>query len=116
LIGAFVHLWSSDRRVIRRLHALATLDPQMAKGLQAREAWRRQGLQVLLSRVRERYGHPVAAKFAAAVVVVHMLTSFETFDHVASQTRSSREVGDTVKRLALAAVVLYVAEVGEEAA
>ena len=115
-IDAFVHLWSSDRRVIRRLHALAALDSQMAKGLQSREAWRRQGLQVLLSRVRERYGHPVAGKFTAAVEVVHMLTSFETFDHLAGQTRSPREVGDTVKRLALAAVVLYGAEVGEEAA
>lgn len=40
-IGALVDFWSSDPIAIRRLHAMAALDSEIAKGLAARETRRR---------------------------------------------------------------------------
>jgi len=112
-IGIFIRFWSSDRVVIRRLRALSALDPEIAGALQAREVRRRQALQTILARVKEQYGHPTARKLQEAVDILHMLTSFESFDHLTGATRKVNEVGDTVMRLALATVVLYGAPIGE---
>lgn len=106
-IGIFIRFWSSDRLAIRRLHALSALDPEIAVAVEAREELRRQGLQVIVAQVKDRYGHPAARKSAEAVDVLQMLTSFETFDHLAGTSRKPNEVGDTVMRLAIATVVLY---------
>ncbi|MGH9498703.1 MAG: TetR/AcrR family transcriptional regulator [Terriglobales bacterium] len=109
-VDVFIRLWSSDRAVIRRVHALAALDPTLAQSVQTRNARRRQELETILKRVRSRYGHPGFSKFTEAVEIVYMLTSFETFDQLAGATRKPGEVSDTIKRLALAAVVLHGAE------
>jgi AcrR family transcriptional regulator len=109
-IDVFIRLWSSDRVVIRRVHALAALDPALAQSVQTHHARRRHELEVILKRVRGQYGHPGFSKFSEALEIVYMLTSFETFDHLAGATRRPNDVGDAVKRLALAAVVLHGAE------
>ena len=44
-ILVFMRFWASDRGVIRRLHALGMIDPEMGKGLQARNERRRQGVR-----------------------------------------------------------------------
>jgi AcrR family transcriptional regulator len=109
-IDVFIRVWSSDRVVIRRVHALAALDPALAQSVQARNARRRHELETILKRVRGQYGHPGFSKFSEALEIVYMLTSFETFDHLAGTSRRANDVGDAVKRLALAAVVLHGAE------
>lgn len=109
-IDVFIRVWGSDRVVIRRVHALAALDTALAQSVQARNARRRQELETILKRVRGRYGHPGFTKFSEAVEIVYMLTSFETFDQLAGATRRAGDVADTIKRLALAAVVLHGAE------
>ena len=111
-IGTWVRVWNSDRVVFRQLHAAAALDPEIAQRLQAREARRKQDLQVILARVREQYGHPSHGKLPQAVEIVHMHTSFEAFDRLAGTSRRPREVADTVRRLALAAIVLYGGDLG----
>src|SRR5205807_3910390 len=40
-IAVFGHFWTSDRRMIRRLHGVAALDPEVELGLRAREERRR---------------------------------------------------------------------------
>ena len=51
-MGVFAGFWASDRNVIRRLHALAGIDPEVARGLHARNERRRNGLKGIV----ERYG------------------------------------------------------------
>lgn len=109
-IDVFIRVWSSDRLAIRRVHALAAIDPTLAQSVQTRNARRRHELEAILKRVRGRYGHPGFSKFSEAVEIVYMLTSFETFDQLAGATRKASDVADTIKRLALAAVVLHGAE------
>jgi AcrR family transcriptional regulator len=111
LIDVFIRVWSADRVVIRRVHALAALDPALAQSVQTRSARRRHELEVILKRVRGQYGHPGFSKFSEALEIVYMLTSFETFDHLAAATRGPGEVADAIKRMALATVVLHGAEI-----
>jgi AcrR family transcriptional regulator len=105
LIAAFARFWTTDRLVMRRLHGLAALDPEVARGKQARDERRRQAVQVLLTRLQPESGQPSAA-FAESVAVLHMLTSFEAFDALAGSGQTPDAVVPTVQRLARAALGL----------
>jgi AcrR family transcriptional regulator len=74
LIGAFARFWGTDRLVMRRLRALAALDPDVATVIAARDERRRLALRTLLQR-RDDIVDP-----AHALRVAHLLTSFETYD------------------------------------
>ena len=111
-IDVFIQVWSAERMVIRRIHALAALDSALAQSVQTHNARRRHELEAILKRVRGQYGHPGFSKFTEALEIVYMLTSFEAFDHLAGATRKPNDVADAVKRLALAAVVLHGADLG----
>jgi AcrR family transcriptional regulator len=104
-IAAFGRFWAADRLVLRRLRALAVLDPDF-EGVRARDEWRREGVQVLLGRLAEQYGRPTAESRAEAADVLHTLTSFETFDTLAGPSRSPEEMVPLVQRLARAALGL----------
>jgi AcrR family transcriptional regulator len=95
-IDTFCGFWASDRRVLRRLRALAALDADLAAPLYARDERRRAGLQVLLRR-RAQQGPD-------ALDILHTLTSFETFDALATDQRSPHEVAAMVLRVARAVV------------
>jgi AcrR family transcriptional regulator len=74
LVTAFARFWGADRLVMRRLRALAALDPDVAAVIAARDDRRRHALKTLLDR-RHDLAHP-----AHALPVAHTLTSFETYD------------------------------------
>jgi AcrR family transcriptional regulator len=105
-VAAFAGFWAAERLVLRRLRSLAALDPELAQGVRARDARRRAGLELLAGRLADRYGHPPPGALAEAVVVLHMLTSFETFDALAGPDRSPQDVAPVVHRLAVAALGL----------
>jgi AcrR family transcriptional regulator len=106
LIAAFARFWTADRIVMRRLHGMAALDPEVARGKQARDERRRQALQALLGRLQAESGRPAASAFADAVAVLHMLTSFEAFDALAGPGQTPEAVAPIVQRLARAALGL----------
>ncbi len=60
VIAAFSRFWSSDRLIIRRLHGLAVLDPEIEGGERARNERRRDALRVAIGRVAEEHGRPAA--------------------------------------------------------
>jgi AcrR family transcriptional regulator len=105
-VAAFGRFWAAERLVLRRLRSLAALDPELAAGVRARDARRRKGLELLAGRLADRYGHPPPEALGEAVVVLHMLTSFETFDALAGPNRSPQDVAPLVHRLAVAALGL----------
>ncbi len=51
LIEVFARFWAADRVVMRRLRALAALDPEVHAVITARDERRRRGLEILISRV-----------------------------------------------------------------
>lgn len=119
LIGAFAAFWNSDRIVLRRARALVALDPEMADSIRARDERRREHLRKIVERLfaekqqkgqekgRETGTGTMPADALPSVVdVLHMLTSFETFDALLTDERSVEEVTRLVRHLAATALDL----------
>ena len=99
-ITAFAGFWGADRVVMRRLRALAALDPDVGAVISARDQRRHEGLAVLVSRLPDRTG-PAAEQ---TVRMLYALTSFETFDALAGPDRDLADALPLVTRLAEAAL------------
>ena len=95
-IPAFAGFWTADRVVMRRLRALAALDPDVGIVIAARDQRRREGLTVLVGRLPAVTG-PTAGQ---AVQMLYALTSFETFDTLAGPDRDFADALPAVTRLA----------------
>jgi AcrR family transcriptional regulator len=103
-IAAFARFWASDRLVMRRLRALAALDPDVATVIEARDERNRTGLQILVDRIAKQSNATSPIDAATVVQVVHTLTSFETFDSLAGPTQEPTDVVPLVVELAEAAL------------
>jgi AcrR family transcriptional regulator len=99
LIEIFARFWSSDRVVLRRLRAMAALDPELDQVLRERSEGLRQGLRVIVSRLPARGAH-----LADTVDLLFALSSFENFDVLAGPNRTPEEVAPLVKQAAAAIV------------
>ena len=101
-ITAFAGFWGADRVVMRRLRALAALDPDVAAVISARDQRRRDGLTVLVSRrpAVTGPGREPGAQLEQLVRMLYALTSFETFDALAGPGRDLAEAVPLVIRLA----------------
>jgi AcrR family transcriptional regulator len=99
-VAAFGHFWTTDRIVIRRLHAMVTLDSEMAKANAARQERRREGLRVIIGRLKKKHRLESKLSLDEIIEIAHTLTAFETFDALAGK-RSPEEVVPTVQRLIL---------------
>ena len=98
----FSHFWDVDRLVMRRLRALAALDPDFEHVIRTRDEWRRRGVRTIAERLVLSSGEALDK----TVDILLTLSSFETFDTLAGPTRSMEEVAPLVYRLAHAALKL----------
>ena len=96
-VTLFGRFWAADRPAMRRLRALALLDPDVGAVISARDQRRRDGLAVLVGRlgVTSQDGD-------RAVRVLTVLTSFETFDGIAGPGQEITAAVPDVVRLARA--------------
>ena len=94
-VAVFGRFWAADRIVMRRLRALAALDPEVETVIAARDARRRTGLTMLAGRVD---GGPDIVR------VLYTLTSFETYDTLAGPDEDLTAVSPLVADLALTAL------------
>jgi AcrR family transcriptional regulator len=102
LVTAFARFWGVDRLVMRRLRALAALDPVVATVINARDERRRLAIKTLLDR-RTDVANP-----AQALRVTHMLTSFETYDALLRPRQRAAEAVPTLLQLISRAIQLPV--------
>ncbi len=105
-IEIFGRFWDADRLVMRRLRALAALDPDFEQVIRTRDEWRRKGVRAIAQRMVEKQMPSLGETFDETVDALFTLTSFETFDTLAGTTRSLEQVAPTVQRLARAAIGL----------
>lgn len=91
-IAIFCRFWDSDRTVIRRLRAHSVLDPALAAV--GRDPWRRQGLDNIVGRL--------ALATPERLDALQVLTSFETYDALATEDRSRERVAALIQWLARA--------------
>jgi AcrR family transcriptional regulator len=105
LVSIFVGFWSSDPVTIRRLRAIAVLDPEIAEGIHARDARRRHIAREILKRMaaagRKTFTED---QLSATANVLSMLTSFETYNALARAEHTQEDIIAIVARLARLAV------------
>jgi AcrR family transcriptional regulator len=96
-VAAFCGFWASDRVALRRIRALAAVDPEIEQGVRARDQRRLDGLRVIVGRVSTQ--HRIARPIGEAVDILHALTSFEMFDALAGTRRKTGEVSGLILQL-----------------
>ena len=105
LVSIFVVFWASDPVTLRRLRAMAVLDPEIAKGIQARDVRRAHIAGQILKRMvtagRKKF---TEQQLHAASTVLSLLTGFATYDALASAGHSQKETIAIIARLARCAV------------
>lgn len=99
-VTAFARFWGSDRLVLRRLRALAALDPDFEQVVRARDERRRRGVTALVQRLAAQLGLLTPEDIGKAIDELYTITSFETFDTLAGPSRTIDEVTPDVRRLA----------------
>jgi AcrR family transcriptional regulator len=103
-VRAFGHFWDADRPAMRRLRALAALDPEVRSVISARDSRRRMGVTVLAGRLAERGDKTNQTAPEDLARALYVLTSFETFDALADPGTALTDVIDDVIRLTEAVV------------
>lgn len=103
LIAVFCGFWASDRVAIRRLRSWGGLRPAGA-GSDAleRDARRRRALESVVRRIAQRHGKPGKRYVKDAVDLLQVLTSFESYDVLARESRDERSVARLIDRTARA--------------
>lgn len=96
LVEVFCRLWQQERALLRRLNALAALDPEIDRALRERGEWRHEALAGLLGRFE-------GARRADEVIdVLHALTSFAVYDLLAVPKRPQAQIVAILQRAARA--------------
>jgi AcrR family transcriptional regulator len=99
LIEAFAHFWHSERTIIRRLRGAMATDVDFETEIRSRDERRREHLRNIIHRAR------ITGRAAdEAVDVLHVLSSFETFDSLAASGRTLANVTRMIQQLARAQV------------
>ena len=105
LVSTFIGFWASDPVALRRLRAMAVLDPEIAKGIQARDARRNHIAGEILKRIAVARGKKFTEDYIRTTThTLSMLTGFATYDALASAGHSQKQIIAIIARLARCAV------------
>jgi AcrR family transcriptional regulator len=99
-ILTFTRFWAADRLVMRRLRALAALDPDVGAVIRARDDRHRQGIAVLTSRFGSGSMTPHAGQDGRVAPLLHALTAFEMFDSLAGPDDAPADVASVLTQVA----------------
>ena len=89
-IEIFARFWSSDRVAIRRIHALAVLDPELGRIDRARNERRRMAANRVIDALSRRFGKPLPQDRPDVLALLFTITSFEFFDSFAGSRTAER--------------------------
>lgn len=81
--------WEGAKEIMRTLHGLAALDPDVAVVLVSRDAARRARLVGFVDRIAAQQGLKSEQSQRRLLEGLWMLTSFNTFDHLVGRSRLS---------------------------
>lgn len=99
MVRTFVSFWASDPVALRRLRAMAALDPEIARGIRSRDARRPHIAREILKRATPGKTKQPSAKHRIAADVIGMITSFESYDALATAGQTQEEIASTLTRL-----------------
>src|SRR5579864_9079644 len=93
LVSIFVRFWASDPVALRRLRAMAVLDPEISEGIGARDARRTHIAREILKRMAAgRKKKFTDEKLSVTADVISMLTGFATYDALARAGHGQKEI------------------------
>lgn len=98
VVAAFTRFWAGDAAIIRRLHALGALDPDIGRADAERNDRRRQALRAVLQRLGAEGIEP-AGDPAEVLETIQVLTGFEVYDQLAASSMGPERAAETVRRL-----------------
>ncbi|MCI4345424.1 MAG: TetR/AcrR family transcriptional regulator [Thermoplasmata archaeon] len=101
LVETFVSFWSSDRITLRRIRAMGVVAPSSDRAPRDRDSWRREAIKNLLEKLGKGMSARKPREREELVDLLTTLTSFETFDALATSTRSADAVATLLTRVAL---------------
>lgn len=99
-IEIFCGFWGSDPVGIRRLQCWAAVEPEFKESGLDRDARRRQGLEVLVGRIRKVYGVPEDEALPGVIDVLNALLSVDSYEKLARGGRSGGEITALLQRTA----------------
>lgn len=114
LVRTFVAFWASDPVVMRRLRGMAALDPEIARGIHARDERRPHIASEILKRMAAGKTKSLIAQQRRAAEVLSMLTSFESYDMLSRAGQSEEEIVATLTSLAQYGVTIVHAKPADE--
>lgn len=97
LVEQFCQLWKAEGALLRRLTAMAALDPEVDRALRERGSWRRDALREIVGRA-----HRDGTAASEVVDAIYVLTSFEAYDMLAATRRSHKNIVTTLQHAAAA--------------
>ena len=100
-IAVFVGFYTAGRVLLRRLHGMGAVDPELEKALRYRGERRRRGLTALVQRIATERTLPDSMAVEDVVDLLFALTSFETYDSLSRGGRRPADVTRLIQRLAL---------------
>jgi|HubBroStandDraft_6_1064221.scaffolds.fasta_scaffold767250_1 AcrR family transcriptional regulator len=101
VVAIFCRFWEAERLIVRRLRAMAVLDPELTGVF--RDERRRQLLEVIAQRSPEAAGWSASA-LRTKVDLLQMLTSFASYDSVAED--QGEDAVPALQRLARLALLV----------
>ena len=104
LVETFVGFWASDTVTLRRLRAMGIVAPGRDAAPRERDELRRGAVRTLLEKFDPELAHVDAGRREELVDYLTMLTSFETYDALASPKRSPDGIAETLTKRALQAI------------
>ena len=98
----FAGFWTKDRMLLRRVHGIAAIDPELGAAVEARNQRRKMAAARIVDGLERQSGRPVESK-AQKAAALYALTSFEFFDVLADgcggTEAAARELAEMVKSL-----------------
>jgi AcrR family transcriptional regulator len=105
VIGIFVGFWASDPVAIRRLRAMAALDPEIARGIYARDLRRQHIFGEMLKRLAATGKKSFTEEqLNSTADLLAMLTGFAAYDALAGCGHSQQDIVAMLSRLVHSAI------------
>ncbi len=101
-VEVFTGFWAKDRLLLRRIHGIAAIDPELGALLEARNQRRKRAAARVVDQLSRRSGRKEADDATQRIATLYALTSFEFFDALTESCGEGKEVPhlvlETVKK------------------
>ncbi len=97
-VGVFSDFWMKDRLLIRRIHGIAAIDPELGAAVEARNRRRQGAAARIVDRLRTDERN--AKEKRKQIATLYALTSFEFFDALLESCGNEKDAAEVVFSLA----------------